>query len=181
MSGQVFTTERVRQACSRDEKGRFMNLSELVFAYGSNMDPAQVKERCPESDLAWFIAEARGWRLHFPRKSERRKGGVGSIVKCDGASVWGVVFTVSERDLPLLDKYEGVPSGKYRRDFIEVINLYNNHLTIWTYFAVPGTPEREFEPHPDYITLYIRGAEYFGLPVSYIEGLKRIRDDATKV
>jgi hypothetical protein len=51
-----------------------MNESELVFAYGSNMDPAQMRERCPESDLGWFTAEARGWRLYFPRESKKRRG-----------------------------------------------------------------------------------------------------------
>src|SRR5690242_6364360 len=86
-----------------------MMKSELVFAYGSNMDPAQMRERCPESDLSWFVAEAEGWRLCFPRKSTKRKGGVGSIAREEGASVWGVVFAISERDLSRLDEYEGVP------------------------------------------------------------------------
>src|SRR6516165_8294753 len=84
-----------------------MMKSELVFAYGSNMDPAQMRERCPESDLWWFIAEARDWKLYFPRKSNQRRGGVGSITKQVGSSVWGVVFAVSEHDLARLDRYEG--------------------------------------------------------------------------
>ena len=157
-----------------------MNSSELVFAYGSNMDPAQMRERCPESDLAWFIAEAKGWKLCFPRKSAKRKGGVGSIIQTEGASVWGVVFTVSGRDLIRLDTYEGVPSGAYTRGFLEVIDPHGKVLTAWTYFAVPHRDGPEFVPHSDYITLYIRGAEYFQLPVAYVEQLKRIKDDATK-
>ena len=56
-----------------------MERSVLIFAYGSNMDLAQMKERCPNSDLQSFIAEARSWKLCFPRYSENRNGGVGSI------------------------------------------------------------------------------------------------------
>ena len=82
-----------------------MNASELVFAYGSNVDPAQMRERCPESDLSRFIAEARSWRLYFPRESKKRKGGVGSIVRSANDSVWGVVFSVTKRDLTRLDLY----------------------------------------------------------------------------
>jgi gamma-glutamylcyclotransferase (GGCT)/AIG2-like uncharacterized protein YtfP len=158
-----------------------MHLSELVFAYGSNMDPAQMRERCPESDLSWFIAEARGWRLCFPRESKKRKGGVGSIVKSEEASVWGVVFTVSERDLARLDSCEGVPGGAYNRAVVDVVDRHGRGLSVWTYFAVRQGPEQEFLPHSNYITLYIKGAEYFGLPASYIGNLKKIRDGSKKI
>src|ERR1700720_4581675 len=87
----------------------------LIFAYGSNMDLQQMKERRPDSDLESFIAEARNWALCFPRESDKRKGGVGSIEGRQGASVWGVVFTVSERDLARLDRREGVLIGAYTR------------------------------------------------------------------
>ena len=155
-----------------------MNASELVFAYGSNMDPAQMRERCPESDLAWFIGEARGWRLYFPRESKKRKGGVGSIMRSVDDSVWGVVFTVTKRDVARLDSYEGLPSGVYNRDSLNVVNSDGRNFSPWTYFAVPDGQNREFVPHSDYITLYIRGAEYFGLPAAYIEKLRNIRSSA---
>jgi gamma-glutamylcyclotransferase len=90
-----------------------MERNVLIFAYGSNMDLEQMRERCPESDLASFIAEARDWALRFPRNSDKRKGGVGSIERKQGSSVWGVVFAVSERGLKRLDRYEGVLVGAY--------------------------------------------------------------------
>jgi gamma-glutamylcyclotransferase (GGCT)/AIG2-like uncharacterized protein YtfP len=152
-----------------------MNESELVFAYGSNMDPAQMRERCPESDLAWFVGEARGWRLCFPRESKKRKGSVGSIVKSPNDSVWGVVFAVTKRDLRRLDSYEGVPSGAYERDHVDILNSAGKNFTVWTYFAAPLSEGQEFLPHADYIMLYVRGAEYFGLPAGYIERLRNIK------
>ena len=151
--------------------------SELIFAYGSNMDPAQMRERCPESDLWWFVAEARDWKLYFPRKSHRRRGGVGSITKQVGSSVWGVVFAVSERDLARLDRYEGVSSHAYRRDLVDLLDEGGRHITAWTYFAIPDG-EEEYRPHRDYIAIYVRGAVYCGLPDAYLKSLNDLKDNA---
>lgn len=146
-----------------------MQKSELVFAYGSNMDPAQMRERCPESDLSWFLAEARGWKLCFPRKSKNRKGGVGSVTKDVRSSVWGVVFSVTPKDLLRLDEFEGAKGGSYRRDRIDVIGEDGISHRVWTYFAMP---QGNYLPVKDYIRLYLRGADYFSLPENYIEKLK---------
>jgi gamma-glutamylcyclotransferase (GGCT)/AIG2-like uncharacterized protein YtfP len=152
---------------------------EFVFAYGSNMDPAQMRARCPESALVWFIAEARDKALWFPRKSEKRKGGVGSLKDEKGKSVWGVVFAVSLRDLVRLDRFEGVPGGSYERKEIEVFDSKGKRRIVWAHIAVPQK-EAPFAPHRDYISLYISGAEYYGLPAEYLAGLKRIRHTASK-
>ena len=152
-----------------------MHRSELVFAYGSNMDPAQMRERCPESDLSWFIAEAREWRLCFPRRSDKRKGGVGSIVADKAKSVWGVVFSVSECDMKRLDRFEGVPKS-YKRDHISVTDQGGGGHIVWTYFAIPqDDPAKEYDPHEDYIGLYVKGAEYFSLPAGYVESLRALK------
>jgi len=115
----------------------------LIFAYGSNMDLQQIKERCPNSDLASFLAEARGWKLCFPRESNKRKGGVGSIEREEGSSVWGVVFSVNERDLASLDSHEGVPRGRYARGPVEVYT--EQPARAQTYFAVRQR-EQDFAP-----------------------------------
>lgn len=149
----------------------------LVFAYGSNMDLAQMKERCPNSMLATFKAEARGWKLCFPRNSVRRKGGVGSIEREEGSSVWGVVFSVNDRDLPRLDRREGVLIGAYTRGPLEVHKENGDAVPTETYFAV-RQQEHNFAPHRDYIELYIRGARHFGLPAHYIASLEGVLKNA---
>jgi len=131
-----------------------------------------MRERCPESDLSWFIAEARDKHLCFPRRSDKRKGGVGSLADENGASVWGVVFAVSVRDLARLDRFEGVPTS-YTRSRIEVFDSKGNRHSVWAHIAVEqnGGP---FSPHPDYIALYVKGASYYGLPPEYIRKLKQL-------
>ncbi len=150
-------------------------MDELVFVYGSNMDLAQMRERCPESPLSPFVAEARGWRLCFPRRSARRKGGVGSLTEDQSASSWGVVFTVTKQDLERLDQFEGVPVGAYKRELIDVVDRYGKTLRLWTYKAAPQEPGG-FKPHRDYIELYVQGAKHFGLPPDYVKFLEQLRE-----
>jgi cation transport regulator ChaC len=153
---------------------------ELVFAYGSNMDLEQMRERCPGSDLRPFVAEARGWRLCFPRRANKRRGGVGSVIRHLGESVWGVVFRVTPEDLRTLDKREGVFIDAYHRERIEVFSVDGKSYDVWTYFAVPqDSPARDYTPHRDYISLYLRGAEQFKLPPEYQEKLRKIETSNT--
>jgi gamma-glutamylcyclotransferase (GGCT)/AIG2-like uncharacterized protein YtfP len=152
-------------------------MDEPVFAYGSNMDLVQMHERCPGSPLSPVVAEARGWRLCFPRRSDRRKGGVGSIAEDKSVSVWGVVFSVTQQDLERLDRFEGVPAGAYKREPINVFDGHGTAMKVWAYKAVPQEPG-SFKPHRDYIELYVRGAEHFGLPPEYVKCLEELRDCA---
>jgi gamma-glutamylcyclotransferase (GGCT)/AIG2-like uncharacterized protein YtfP len=153
-----------------------MHQAEFIFAYGSNMDPAQMRERCPESSLTWFIAEARNYALCFPRKSTKRRGGVGSLMPENGSSVWGVVFAISERDLLRLDRFEGVPKS-YTRKEIEVFDLKHKPHIVWVHLAVPQE-NGPYKPHRDYLALYISGATYYGLPADYLAKLNDLRNAA---
>jgi len=157
-----------------------MAKNELVFGYGSNMDLNQMHNRCPNSDLASFNAKAKGWKLCFPRTSSLRKGGVGSIVPSPCDETWGVVFSVDSQDLLRLDGFEGVNSGAYRRDFIEVFDSNDKPHKVWTYFAIPkDNPPKHYVPHKDYLDLYIQGADYFQLPKDYVQKLKTIATKKT--
>jgi hypothetical protein len=153
-----------------------MKPTEFVFAYGSNMSLPQMQERCPNSKniLQPFVAKAERWKLCFPRHSDRRQGGVGSIVPAINEVVWGVVFGVTLEDLAGLDRSVGVPSS-HRRDRVAL--TWDNRLSqdVWTYFAIPqDNPPKHYMPHQDYLALYIRGAEAFKLPAEYIDKLKKI-------
>lgn len=147
--------------------------NELIFAYGSNMDPEQMKKRCPNSDVSASVAQANGWELHFPRRSDKRGGGVASIRRSASprASVWGVVYVILQRDLPGLDRHEGVHLGRYRRDRIAVRERNGSKYQAWAYFAIPDASTSSYLPSRDYLNHLIKGARHFGLPASYIERL----------
>lgn len=153
-----------------------MHKANFVFNYGSNMDPAQMRERCPGSDLSWFVAQAEGWSLCFPRFSKRRRGGVGSLRPNPKETVWGVVFSVSDRDLIRLDRFEGAPDA-YKRDWLQVKDLTGHYQSVWCYFANRDSVKEHHPPTDEYIQLYIRGALYFDLPAQYVQQLRNIRTD----
>lgn len=139
------------------------------FAYGSNMDPVQMRERAPGS-RALGAARLVGWRLTFTRDSPGWGGGVGHIEPDSGDEVWGVLWDVTEGDLKALDDYEGVDVGAYVRDRLAVEHD-GEYLEAIVYLAVP----RGFKPPSKrYIAALVRGAEAHALPDDYIERLRAL-------
>lgn len=72
----------------------------LYFAYGSNLNPARMRARCPG---ARFVGTAtlRGWRL-----VERLYA---DVERAAGGSVRGAVYWLGRADLDALCRYEGAP------------------------------------------------------------------------
>jgi gamma-glutamylcyclotransferase (GGCT)/AIG2-like uncharacterized protein YtfP len=77
----------------------------LYFAYGSNLNRADMRIRCPNARPA-TRARLDGWRLTFR--------GVADIEPAEGRTVHGALWWVSGDDLRSLDRYEGAPSN-YRQ------------------------------------------------------------------
>lgn len=148
---------------------------ELYFAYGSNMNWSQMAERCPS---AKFVTTALlpDHQLSFTRLSTTRGCGVADAVHEIGATVWGVVYAISEEDLSRLDKREGFKSNQKSNSYSRqrcVVSIGADALTVWTYFA-----ERQHNPPPpnqEYKDLIVSGARHWHLPDDYIEQLERIQ------
>ena len=121
--------------------------TDVYFAYGSNMDRAQMRERCPESSfLGW------GWlndhRLAYVGWSERWGGGVATVVPRRGDRVPGFLYFVTTADLRRLDRYEGAPRI-YRRKIVTIhLGTEPGRTTAVTYRHT-GAPERP--PGPQYL------------------------------
>lgn len=141
------------------------------FAYGSNLDPVQMKRRCPGSE-AITRAVLQGHRLCYPVASHGDwAGGVAGIEPAVGQDVHGVVYRVTDSDLAALDEYEAIDIGMYRRDRVEVIAEAGQVMTVWTYFAIPEA-SGPTPPSRRYITAIARGARHHGLPQAYIAALE---------
>lgn len=85
----------------------------LYFAYGSNMDEEQMANRCPGARIVGLCTLE---NMRFVLDS----AGVASIVPQIGSSVSGVVWCVTKRNIKSLDRYEGIASGCYRKEFVSV-------------------------------------------------------------
>lgn len=151
----------------------------LYFAYGSNMDWDQMRDRCPSAGFLG-IARLPDHRLAFTRYSKTRKCGVADAVQAKGQSVWGAVFVIDEKDVGALDKSEGYAPG--RPDRANSYARVERHVyppesespwTVSTYLA-----NREDDPplpSAEYLGLIIGGAQQWQLPASYIEALKEVK------
>src|SRR5918995_5170968 len=96
----------------------------LYFAYGSNMNWAQMKARCPSARFVG-VALLRDHRLAFTRKSVNRGCGVADVVSEAGARVWGgAVFEVSDLDIGKLDVSEGYRPGRDKNSYCDAIAWY---------------------------------------------------------
>jgi hypothetical protein len=107
---------------------------------------------------------------------------VADAVQANGASVWGVVFALSDSDLARLDVREGYKPGRltnaYHREERRVLLRGDEAQSVvaWVYFAhrEPSPPL----PNTEYRNLILAGARRWRLPEEYIralEGKRRLR------
>lgn len=150
----------------------------LYFAYGSSMDWAQMRKRCP-SACFMGIAMFPEHRLAFIRKSIARGCGVAGMVRAASDQIWEAVFGISDLDLGLLDKSEGYRPGRDRNSYVrrECMVFFDGEegrrLTFATYFAErqPNPPL----PNQEYKNRLLVGAKYWRVPAACIAELERIR------
>uniref|UniRef100_A0A8C9TF38 gamma-glutamylcyclotransferase n=1 Tax=Scleropages formosus TaxID=113540 RepID=A0A8C9TF38_SCLFO len=89
----------------------------LYFAFGSNLLRERLRLLNPSAEYH-CTAKLQDYSLRFghwgAQWNSRWHGGVATIEELKEAHVWGVVWKISNDDLPSLDEQEGVPSGIYR-------------------------------------------------------------------
>jgi gamma-glutamylcyclotransferase (GGCT)/AIG2-like uncharacterized protein YtfP len=152
----------------------------LYFAYGSNMDDAQMRHRCPDARRVG-IAVLAGHRLCFPRRSQIRGCGVASVEPREGHEVWGVVYDLGPEDIASLDRREGydpardAAANNYNR--VAVLVAIDGVATeVLTYLAVPQASPPP--PSVAYLAHLRSGARHHGLPEAYVASLDRIEGEA---
>lgn len=152
-------------------------MTDLYFAYGSNMSLAQMAERCPASPRVG-IGRLDGYRLVFPRFSTKRNCGAASVEPCGAAHVWGVLYRMDPADLSALDRHEGCDPRRaphlnnYNRRQVQVLKNGTSAVECLTYIATPQPGL--FSPSAHYHSLIHSGALENGIPADYVETLLRI-------
>lgn len=149
----------------------------LYFAYGSNMNWNQMRERCTSSRFVG-IAVLSDHELAFTRESVNRGCGVANVVAEDGVQVWGVVYELADFDVGELDASEGFRPGRainsyYRRECLVFLDGEDQRpLTVSAYFGDPQ-PNPAL-PNAAYQNLILEGARHWHLPGEYIRELEQI-------
>ena len=143
----------------------------LYFAYGSNMDPRQIRQRCP---TARFVSTAilPGYRIVFSLRSKRRRCGVANILPEIKNEVHGILFRINgRRDWDILDAAEGyVPdrerSCRYKRAVLKVYKPASSKpIVAWAYIGIVETDPPL--PSAAYLNQMLNGAQHWGLPKAY--------------
>ena len=137
------------------------------FAYGSNLDAAQMAERCSDSKVI-CVARLQGYCLKFDRYSDGWGCGVADIVREQGSEVWGLLYEISERDRYALDRYEGHPR-LYRRIEVDVFDNANQKYCALSYEVV--RKDGHIAPSSEYLRILLNAAKKYAFPQHYQEFL----------
>ena len=140
--------------------------NKYYFAYGSNMDIAQMSQRCP------FAVFAGAGKIHG-YKFIINSCGAATIIPQKSGEVYGVLWNITKINERVLDKYEGVKWGKYEKLTIDVELTKGKSVPALTYVARDNTFGA---PSPGYMERIVIAAVQHGLPDKYIAELVSWRD-----
>jgi len=139
----------------------------LYAAYGSNLDPARMFERCPHSPLrstGWLS----DWRLTFGGEDLGWDGALATIVQDPFEQVFVAVYDVTDEDAVLLDGWESADSGLYRKTRVRVSTLTGEQVA-WAYVldAYEGGL-----PSASYLGVLAEAADAADAPADYVAALR---------
>ncbi|HEY82479.1 MAG TPA: gamma-glutamylcyclotransferase [Dehalococcoidia bacterium] len=120
------------------------------FAYASNLNKKQMRERCPGSKPL-FTATLPNYKLIFAGWSRQWRGGTASIKPFRGERVRGAIYEVSEECLRRLDRFE----SNYQRFKVTVFGEDNEPIEAITYIKT-GQLE-ETPPSKEYLAVIQQG------------------------
>ncbi|MEO9138356.1 MAG: gamma-glutamylcyclotransferase family protein [Jatrophihabitans sp.] len=139
----------------------------VYAAYGSNMDPEQMLQRCPLSPSAgigWLL----GWRLTFGGEDLGWDGALPTIVPDKDGQVFVALYEIAPHDMVVLDQWEGADTGLYNKIRLRVPTLDGDVLAV--FYVLDG-----FEgglPSARMIGLIADAADAAGAPDEYVRELR---------
>ena len=140
----------------------------LYAAYGTNLDPGRMSERCPHSPLrstGWL----RGWRLTFGGEEHGWDGALATIVEDPIEQVFVAIYDVTPEDEAELDQWDSADTGLYRKTRVRVSTLTGEQV-VWAYVldAYEGGL-----PSAIYLGVLADAAEAADAPADYVAALRR--------
>ncbi len=136
------------------------------FAYGSNMDEVQMKERCPWARKIG-VGYIPGYELFSSHYSGKWKGGVFSIKENTTTDVFGIIYDVTPDCIEMLDIYEGYPHV-YRKEKLKITQVKPNkeekNINCVVYIS---NHTNDIEVSEDYLDLCQEAADYNRIPLNF--------------
>jgi hypothetical protein len=153
---------------------------ETQFAYGSNMDPAQLANKKIEMRNP-RIAKIHGYQFGFTKKSDydgklkqrTRRNGKANISECEDSIVWGVLLELTMDEVEKMDQSEGLDDGHYHREPVDVVTDSGMVKAI-TYIACADKLIPNTAPLDWYLKHVLEGAKIQNLPLEYIMEIEKL-------
>jgi gamma-glutamylcyclotransferase (GGCT)/AIG2-like uncharacterized protein YtfP len=123
------------------------------FAYASNLNQEQMKERCPDSKPL-FTVTLPNYKLVFVGWSRQWRGAKATIRPFRGEKVLGAIYEITEHCLRRLDREEGYPAD-YDHLNVTVFNEDGESVQALAYIAKGRTEEGK--PSPQYLAVVQQG------------------------
>ena len=139
----------------------------LYAAYGTNLDPVRMGERCPHSPLqgtGWL----EGWRLTFGGEDHGVDGALATVVQDTYERVFVAVYDVTDEDVAELDRWDSADTGLFRKLKVR-ISLIESEVVAWIYVL------DAFEgglPSATYLGTIADAAEAADAPDDYVAALR---------
>jgi gamma-glutamylcyclotransferase len=136
----------------------------LYFAYGSNLWLKQMALRCPSSVKV-------GTGILYSYKWSIASRGYANVYPSSNHIVYGIIYTLSEADEVVLDRYEGVSGGFYmKKDLdVELLSSEGGSKMVRCLVYIDPTPEGHFKPRKEYIYRINSGLKDANLPVEWVQ------------
>ena len=162
------------RTASPSAQGRQAASKVIYFAYGANMNPEQIRQRCTGAEV---LGPARlpGHALGFFGNNRLWDGGLETVVRAPGHTLWGVLYSLGHTDADSLDAWQGVRlngTGEYFHSPGTVFDATGEGRYAVLYKKdLLGEPVR---PSREYLRFIVDGARAHGLPKDYVEELAEL-------
>jgi len=137
----------------------------LYIAYGSNLHVGQMKGRCPAA-VKIGKTTIPNMRLVFR--------GVADIEPCEGASVPVGVWYITKACERALDRYEGISSGLYRKEYLPLRVMKKGVESTEQGLVYVMNGGEYSEPGQFYYETIHIGYGNFGLPIDALKAADKL-------
>ena len=138
----------------------------LYLAYGSNLNIAQMQNRCPDARVVG-TAELTGWRLMYKGS---RSGNYLTIEQAEGHTVPVAVWAVSDNDESNLDHYEGFPIFYYKKELSVTLHEAESGISrqVKAFVYIMHEDRKLGLPRADYVERCAEGYKAFGFDTALL-------------
>lgn len=145
------------------------------FAYCTLLDESEMQRFVPTAHRG-AVGTITGHRVVFERHGPDLETGGCNLSASEGATIYGVLYDLTDDEFAQLDAISGVDRGLYERFAVRVATD-TGEVDAETY-VIPN-PGGAFRPTDAYVRPILAGARDLALPADYVATLDGLVQDAT--